>query len=605
MFFPLGRRPREGIKRAMGSAARWWETRWAAGALLALAVLAVYGRTLSFSFVWDDPAIIDHLRDTVAGKGVVGLLAADYGFPDQETQGYWRPLTLLSLHLDDLVSREPWTWHATNLVLYFLQALVLLAVGRRLLPPGPAPLLAALFFVFWPPHVETVAFVTDRHDMLAGILGLLALLAWIEDRGKPGGWRLPALGAGALFLGGLAKESALVLPGAFLLWDLIEAGRGPAPAWWRRNRRHLAAWAAGVGGVALVRLVFFGTRLGSVAGGKTVWLSLSDLLGRNLFFLSHLLFPWPLKIDYQAGDTAITLTRSAGALALLLLLAAVSTRGWDRWGARAAAWVGVTLLPVSGLVPLSSSAVAERHLYLPSLGLSLLAGFLLARAAALPRPPFLGPAAAAALLIVSAAFSAGQARFWRDEPALFSRMIAESATSFRGHYSLGRMYLGEGRLDRAGEEFASALRLVPENPQARIGLGVAQLMAGRYREAREVFAEAARRHPRDSAVRNNLGKALVGVGDIRGAEEQFREAVRLDPGNALAWQSVGLLEERAGRWQEASDAFSRAAALAPRDAQARFRLALSLYRRGDRAAAAEQQRILRGLDPALAGRLGF
>jgi Flp pilus assembly protein TadD len=589
----------------MGSAVKWWNKGGAAPALLALAILAVYGQTLFFSFVWDDPAIIDHMRDAVAGKGLSGLFAADYGYPDQETMGYWRPLTLLSLHLDDLVSREAWTWHAANLALYFLQALVLLMVARRLLPPGPAPLLAALFFVLWPPHVETVAFVTNRHDMLAGILALLSLLAWTGERDRPGGWRLPALGGGALFLGGLAKESALVLPGVILLWDLIGEGARPARAWWGRNRRWLAAWAAGVGGVAVIRLIVFGTRLGGVAEGKAAWLSFPDLLGRNLFFLSHLLFPWPLKVDYPPGDSALTLARSAGGVALLILLAILSTRGWDRWGAKTAAWVGVTLLPVSGLVPLTYVAVAEHHLYLPSLGLSLLAGLLLARLGAHPRRPIAGRAAVAALLIVFAVAAARQARFWRDEPALFSRMIAESAYSYRGHYSLGRMYLGEGRFSRSGEEFSRALRLAPEDLQARIGLGVAHIGSGRYREARDVFEEAARRHPGDSAVRTNLGKALVGVGDLEGAEEQYREAVRLDPGNALAWQGVGLLEEGRGRWEEASEAFSRAVSLSPRDAQARFRFARSLFRRGEPAAAEEQKGILRRTDPALAGQLGF
>lgn len=244
------------------------ERPWLAPLLLALAVLAVYGQTLGFSLVWDDPLILDHLADH-ARSGT--LLSADYGYLSHLPIGYWRPLHVLSLWLDRAIGGgDPWAFRAGSLLLYLASVLILHRFALALLRPGGA-FLAALLFAVWPTHTESLGMVTNRHDLLASVFLLLSLLAWERSRrqGAPG-WALPAGGAAFLFAA-LSKESALVLPGALLLWDLIlpapgGASGGAVRGWWRRNRGWLPWWAGAGAASLLLRLALFGPAFGTQAG---------------------------------------------------------------------------------------------------------------------------------------------------------------------------------------------------------------------------------------------------------------------------------------------------------------------------------------------------
>ncbi len=240
------------------SPGRWWNA-GKAPLLLLCVVLAIYAQTLSFSFVWDDQEIIGHMRTAARREGVAGVLTADYGYLHGRPPGYWRPLTMASLWLDDLVSSSPGAFHATNLVLYFLDVLLIYRLAMVLLPGRNGALFSALLFAALPTHTESVAFISNRHDLLACVFLLFAAWIWArDDREEPLMGSL-FLGSIGLFLAGLAKESALILPVALLLWE----GLRPHPVsrglkgWWKRNRRWLSSWGAAIFAVLLLRAALF------------------------------------------------------------------------------------------------------------------------------------------------------------------------------------------------------------------------------------------------------------------------------------------------------------------------------------------------------------
>ncbi len=577
-----------------------------------LAVLAVYGQTLAFPFVWDDPGLLAHVREAARRGGAAGLLSADYGYTHEQV-GYWRPVTTLSLWLDDLLTPSPWVFHATNVLFYLGCVLLLYLLGRSLLPPGPGAFLAALFFALLPPHTESAAFVGNRHDLLALLFALWGMLAWARDREGRRPLSLAA-GAAAAALAGLSKESALVFPAIPLLFDLIDQWDRPRPpglpaAWWGRNRRWLFAFGAGVGSALLLRLFLFPGGFG-VAGG-VVGHSLGDPLlwiSRIAFYLSLLAVPWPVKVGYSVAETMLTLSTAAGCLFFLLLAGAAAGPRRERWGLKAAAWAGILLLPVAGLVPIGGEVAAARHVFAASAGPCLLAGYLFGRRArdgggrtgGRGWSPILAGGTAAMLAAALAAASFMQARVWRDEVALFSRMAQDAPSSRIPFINLGDALLRAGRPEEALAASRRAIELAPYSHKAHYNLAVAMERLGRFAEAEEALRRAVGLAPDDPALLIRLGRFLGRRGRFGDEVRVLEDALLLVPDDPAAWTGLGDALGRMKRYREAVPALERSLALDPGNAETRRLLVMALLGTGETERAREEWARLRRLDPAAA-----
>lgn len=526
-------------------------SRAAAVLLVALVAAGIFAPTLSHRLVWDDGLLLEHIDDRIRAGGLGALLSSEFriGILGEPT-GYYRPVVLASLWADaKLATALPVSFHLTNILLHAGVCALLLLLLETVTASLPAALAGALLFAVHPVHTEAVAFVSGRTDLWAALFALLAALVWAGERygsRPPSPARRMAAHLGFL-LGALSKEVVLLLPGILMVWDLLlpppgQAGRG----WWRRNASWLAGWALAGGLVLFLRWINgiamgVGDAASAPVGHLETWLT----------YLRLLVFPWPLVTYYTSVHveaTALALAAAAGFLALCLLRAG---RGSGRIGLLALLWTLAWLVPVSGLVPIRSAVVAERYLYLPSVGLALAVAGSLRPVLASPR---WRPAVAAIVLPLLFLFGLGtleQSRVWSDDLTLFSTMVRTSPAAPVAHNNLGRELGRLGRTAESAEAYRRAVALRPDNAMSRYNLGNAYLRLGRDADAVEAYREAVRLSPSHFRAHFNLGYAHNRLGATAKAEDSFRTVVRLRPGEAKPYYELGLLALARGDRQEA------------------------------------------------------
>ncbi len=509
-----------------------------------LAVL-VYSGSLSHALVWDDPLLLDHVRELRQQGGWSALLTAGFRLSEDVDLGYYRPVVLLSLALDDLAS----TFHPTNVLLH---AGCTWLVGMLLWRFGFSPaisLLGATIFALHPVHVESVAFVSGRTDVLAALFVMIATLAWKANRR----W----LGLGAFALALLSKELALVLPPVLLALDALGFPTRPERegGWIERNAAWLLGWLAVILAVALLRFVVADVGLGGAGRAAAVRDPSSALWSPAWIpailatYARLLVVPWPLNGYYTPDQIAPGVT---SVLSIVLLLGAAwwaRRSPHPRSGAAGLIWIVTFLLPVLGFVPIAGAMVAERFLYVPSIGLSVL---ICGAAAALARGRGRRALVIGAPLVVIALATGTVLRIpvWKDELSLYSNLVETSPRCVECLENLGIALHEAGRHDEAVEPLRRAIAIRPGAAKAHDMLGIQYGTLGHPLEALPHFLEAIRLRPERVAYRENLGKTLLDLRRFEEAERAFSDAIALDPGlarlrfgRALALVGLGRLEE--------------------------------------------------------------
>lgn len=506
---------------------------------LALGTIALYAHTLGHGYVFDDgAAVVDN--PVVASGTLRDLVSHDYwgGRRGHTHVTTYRPLTTLSFRLERAtIGLVPAVSHAVNLALHvaatlLVYALVLAFRGHRALA-----LAAAALFAVQPVHVEAVAGVVNRAELLAFVLAAGSLLLWQ--------WRQRSVALVAFGLGLLAKENAVTVLPLLGLADWLGGTGTPMPLRWRpklvRLARRLAPFVALVVGLLVIRARVLPAVLGGAIPAADNPLVDAGWPARVLtplktlaFALRQGLLPARLSPDWSAnalppagwGDPWAW----AGLAALVLLGAAV-------WGLRRrapAVSLGLTAFlvtwSVSSNVPfLSTILYADRALYLPSLGLAVaLAGVVhdVARNAERAWPVW---GAFGLYLGLLAVVNVSYARVWATDRALFEHAVRVAPQSARAHANLGAALGDAGELPASEAHLRTALRIDPYDVQTRANLGGQLLTQGRFDEA----------------------------------ERQLIEAVALDGGLGDAWVNLAQLRLRQGRPADALPAAERAAALAP------------------------------------------
>jgi Flp pilus assembly protein TadD len=571
----------------------------AAGALVLL-TLVTYRPALDAGFVWDDD---DYVTANEALRTRTGLrrIWTELGVVPQ-----YYPLTFTSLWIDyQAWGLEPRGYHATNVALHALNALLVWRILAYLAVPGAW--LAAAIFAVHPVHVESVVWITERKNVLSGAFYLSSLLAFLHlflGAETTPRRRLYVLGT-LLFAGALlAKTVTASLPVVLLL-----------VLWWKRGR---VGWHAVA---ALMPLV----ALGTAAGLLTIWLERHNvgavgapwelsvverclIAGRALwFYLRKLAWPDRLTFNYPRWnvDAAVWwhyLFPAAAAAAVALLWTARPRLG--RGPLVAVLFFAVTLAPALGFVnvfPMRYSFVADHFQYLASLGPIALASA--GTAVALGR---WGASLAGTLALAALA-----ALVWRQVPAyadartLWLDTLTKNPDSAMAHNNLGVILLAEGRGEDAAAHFREALRIAPDDVLALNNLGSALLLQGRVQEATARFRDALGVAPGDASVRVNLGTALAATGHSAEAIVHYTEAIRIEPGSPVPYTELASLLLAQGRVDEAIDRLRVAVRLAPDDAEVHQRLGRALAAAGRvaeaAAAAREAQRLTTGRETAPTG----
>ena len=544
-----------------------WTGRRDAFAVLALGLLvaASYFPAFQGGFIWDD-GIIEKLM--VAGGDLSGLArlwfapaGAFAGLQSTMQEAHYWPLLYTTFWIEHkLWGLSPAGYHAVNILLHFANSVLLWRLMLRLAVPG-AWAVAAVFAVH-PLHVESVAWVIARKDLLSGLFYLLAALAWLRFAERPGPKRY--LAVAALFLAGmLCKSIVVTLPAALLLWQWWKSGSVT-----RKDIGRLLPLFAVAAAVALADMAF-SRSVESVSLGYS-FADRTLIAARALWFYAGKLF-WPADLavvyphwDVDAADPAAW-AYVAAALALPACLWFLRRRT-GRGPLAGTLFFGVTLFPVLGFIDygyMQFSFVADRYQYLAGIGVIAVAvGAAAGGAGRLP-----GAARKAAPAILLAALAGLGAATWKqclvyeNEISYYSHIISRNPGARHAHNNLSLALRKEGRWEEALAASVTAVRQDPDSRMVLSNAGLAFAELGRFGEAEEHYRRALSLDPRHKVTLQNFGELLRKQKRCGEAIEYYRRAVRSDPGFALAHGAMGDCLFRMNRYGEAAESIRRALSL--------------------------------------------
>ena len=538
-------------------------------ALLAGLVLVIFLQALSFDFTnLDDNRYVP--ENPALQHGLTGQ-SLGWAFTTSH-ENLWMPVTWLSFLLDaQLYGISPRGFHATNVVLHLLNTVLLYFLLWRI--PGTAsrarwaPLWVAALFAVHPLHVESVAWVAERKDVLSGLFFLLTLHLYVRGGSSPGRplfWAALAVFALAL----MSKPMVVTLPVVLLLLDYL--GRNGEPS---RDK----SW----GRLALEKIPFFAVAVTVSAityhlvqirdQGAPVAVPLLERLGQALtyyaLYLVKAVAPVSLAAIYPPASVRFGLPVQLACLAALALLT------WGAWALRHRArpvpagwlWFLVMLAPVLDVVQGGMQVMSDRYFYLPSIGLFLALAWLAATVAetrgegpAWLKQAWLRPAGLAAAVAMVAVFTVmahAQARVWRDSETLYRHALAVTQGNDKAHGNLGSFLGDQGRYAEALPHLQAAVDLHGGEALYCFNLANTLVQLGRFAEAVPHFRQAVRLQPEFPEAHNNLGIALGRIGQWEEAGRHFALATRQDPGYAAAWYNLGLVQMQAGQGAQAVHSF--------------------------------------------------
>ena len=579
-----------------------WRRRLAEGALArpmltaALAAAGASANTLPNQPVLDDGwAVV--ANPLVRAFDVAGIFREQAGFAAGETLiGPYRPVATLTNALSYwLHGSAPGGYHVVNVSLHVAVTILVLVLARRVLAalvPGRAStgaLGAALLFALHPVHVEAVAPLVARADLLAAAGGIGALLLAL-GRGERW-WRLPAAVA-LLALAILSKETAVAVPGLYALVALAvpaAAGLPARPGLSRpEGRRALAALAGVTVALGLALVPYLLLRPGAaVAPGVASWffgrprtvvaLTMTRALAE---YLRLLVWPLDLMTDFGYAER-IPFTERLGwppALATLawgsVAVAGLASLRRSPLRAIGLLWAFVALAPVLNVVPVGV-LMAERFLYLGSVGFCLWAGqwpAALAEAATRAGRPWLArrlPALALVVLALLAARTVARNADWRDPIALYEAELRHAPRNVTVNNNLAVAYLGRGETTRAVERLEVALAVAPGYWRAHVNMGICRHRLGDLAGARAAFARASAISPGAASPRYFDALVLEDLGDLEGALAELGRAESRDRNDPSTPVAQAKLLTRLGRTGEARARLERALALDARHEEAR------------------------------------
>lgn len=537
--------------------------------VLALATAAAYGEIGNHQFIQFDDAY--YLTENPAMREGLSRTGIIWAFTTTRA-GSWTPLSWLSHLLDcQLFGLQPRGHHLVNLVFHLANTLLLFLWLQRVTRAlGPAFLVAALF-AWHPLHVESVAWVAERKDVLSAFFWLLTLWAywWYTKRPGGGGYGLVLV---CFTLGLLAKPMLVTLPLTLFLLDYWPLGRGLPGRGASRGllleKIPLLVLSAlfglvtlyaqqGVGAVARLEEIDFSSRVANacVAYVWYIW---------KMFWPTRLAVLYPHPLDTPLWQ----------ALGAALILALISF--WTIWRGRrypylAVGWLWylVTLAPVIGLVQVGNQAWADRYTYVPLIGLFIMAAWGARDLTAnLPGARVLRPLGAGIILTALLVCTMFQVRLWQDSVTLFEHTLALTRDNFVIQNNLGVALASQGKWQEAAPHFLEALRLDPNNARAQNKRGEDFFTQGRIREAAARFRRAIKLKPDLASAYNNLGRVEAHQGRMEQALARFQQAIDLDPNFAGAYKNLGFAWVTLGKKRQAAAALTKVLEINPNDREA-------------------------------------
>ena len=532
--------------------------------LLIVVTLLVFDRVREFDFVhYDDDVYVLENRHVQSGITIPNIV---WAFTSAEA-GFWHPFTWLSLMLDgEMYGRNAGGYHGTNLILHMLSTILLFSVFSAMTQsPWRSAFVAALFAIH-PFHVESVAWIAERKDVLSTIFWLLTMGAYVHYVRRPGLFRY-FLVLFTFSLGLMAKPMLVTLPFCLLLLDVWPLGR---TRWWQASSAQEGRLTADMPAkrAPLAPLLLFAekiplfvlslmtallvyyteNRAGVLASLDDFPLAmrLSHALVSYVVYLGKSLWPVNLAVFYpHPGGWPFPAVLFA--LAFLIAVTVISVRSIARFPYAAVGWLwflGV-LAPVIGVVQLGTQGMADRYTYVSLIGIFLVIAW------GAPdclkkwrkRDIFL-PIAAVAVLILTGSLAWRQVGYWQDGETLFSHALRVTRNNYLAHNNLGAALDRKGNVAAALTQYNEALLIKPYYADALFNKGQALAAGGRVAEAEQSFRDALQAKPLFPEAHNNLAIILAFQGKKKEAASHFSAALRIRPAYEAAANNLRLLGEK-------------------------------------------------------------
>lgn len=522
--------------------------------ILAVGTLLIFWQVRNSDFInYDDNHYISENPRVLNGISLNNIL---WAFTTGQ-EANWHPLTWLSLMFDCQLfgSNAGWS-HLINLFLHIANTLLLFAVLKKMTAAvWPSAFVAALFALH-PMHVQSVAWISERKDVLSTLFFLLTLLSYVAYVRHPS-W-FSYIGSIVIFaIGLLAKPMLVTLPFVLLLIDYWPLNRSGSVQSRDSSRRHseryksLANKSGLFKNLILEKIPFFAVSIissiitflvqrssGTVADIKL--LSFDDRVA-NVFlsyskYIGKLFAPRNLSVFYPLNVSSIALWQVLACVLLILIISVLVIHfrfkkylpvGWF--------WFIGTLIPVIGLVQIGTHAIADRYTYIPYIGLFIVIAWGAADISSnWPCRKIILGISMLTIIAVLGIRSYHEAGYWKDSITLFSHAIETTQNNYLAHCNLAKELRNQGKTVLAIEHFKRSFQITPNYPDTVNGLGCALFDNGNLDEAIFYFERAIEVKPDSPYARNNLGFALQQKGRIDEAVEYFKQAVRIKPDFAQA-----------------------------------------------------------------------
>jgi Tfp pilus assembly protein PilF len=561
---------------------------WIVVLILVVATIALYYPVSHHPFLnYDDDAYVTENIHVQSGLTWATVQWASTTFESAN----WHPLTWISHALDyQMFQLDPGGHHETNVVLHVVNVLLLFWVLLRATGSvGPSLMVAALFALH-PANVESVAWISERKNLLSMLFFLLALGVYRWYAREPRVTRY-AVVAALFALGIMAKPQVITFPFVLLLWDYWPLRRMFSGTREASSGEHLAAMPGrGLSWLIMEKLPLFAicaasavitlkAQQGSGAMGGGNWHPFSARLGNAIVsylrYMGDAFWPSSLSLYYPHPGNSLVLWQAIAAATIILavtflVLVDRSRRyllvGWF--------WFLGTLVPMIGLVQVGNQGRADRYAYLSFIGLFIMvcwgvAGWAKQQQISTAKLAAVG----VAMLIALAVTTRRQITYWDDNVTLWSHAVQVTKNNYVAEDHLGGALLADGQIEAAMPHFYRAVAINPNDPDSNLNIGG-------YEQQQKNFPQAIAQYNKvigatqDSVVLygivrakafNNMGYSYRELGDLPHARESFEAAVALNPQYPKAWIGLGLVDQKSGKLGAAIQAYSKAMKLQPSD----------------------------------------
>ncbi len=543
--------------------------------LLAIGTLAIFSPALFNDFVnYDDPSYVTsnpHIQSGPTPAAVAWAFTTGHA-------SNWHPLTWISHMLDwQLFGKNPMGHHATNILFHVANTLLLFLLLKKMSGAIWRSAFVAALFALHPIHVESVAWVSERKDVLSTFFFLLTLLAYgrytqtqignlkLEIGNQQSAIVYYLLALSLFALGLMSKPMLVTTPFLLLLLD-----------YWPLNRLATGDWRLAIRPlvekipfVALAIISSAITFLVQRKGGAVTSISalpLDSRIGNALVsyvrYLGKTFWPDNLAILYPYPPSRHWATSQVvGSVVILITVTVLAI-----WLARRRKyflvgwlWFLGTLVPVIGLVQVGIQAMADRYTYIPLIGIFFAAVWWIADATQSKRwQPLVLGTFAALVLVVFAKLTERQIAYWQNSETLFGNAVAVTEKNYLAYNNLGFYLANSGKRDEAIKNYRMAVEIDPTYQDAQNNLGHALAEKDKYAEAIPHYLAALRRNSRHVEVHNNLGNALTSLGQIDQGIEHYKIALTNDPTHADAHNNLGIALAMKGKLDEAIEEFHAA-----------------------------------------------